>query len=170
MPRVGHPWRKHFYDAWFIVMEVDTFMMIILVMSWNTCTTAQVWLSWFCHKIVMDVHTWQKRWPTVTNMYHHGSVLICSVIALSASVAWQSLLLALISIDGHLHSPLVSRINVRLSYLFAFSIFTPIIILYSTCSAISMDCAHVLRVGWKSWSALKVWTHSAISMTWLTPG
>ena len=24
MPRVGHPWRKHFYDARFIVMEVDT--------------------------------------------------------------------------------------------------------------------------------------------------
>ena len=23
MPRVGHPWWKHFYDAQFIVMEVD---------------------------------------------------------------------------------------------------------------------------------------------------
>ena len=33
----------------------------------------------------------------------------------SASVAWQSLLLALTSIDGHLHSPLISRIDVRLS-------------------------------------------------------
>ena len=33
----------------------------------------------------------------------------------SASVAWQSLLLALTSIDGHLHSPLISRVNVRLS-------------------------------------------------------
>src|SRR3954470_21845621 len=33
----------------------------------------------------------------------------------SASVAWQSLLLALTSIDGHLHSPLISRANVRLS-------------------------------------------------------
>ena len=32
----------------------------------------------------------------------------------SASVAWQSLLLALTSIDGHLPSPLISRINVRL--------------------------------------------------------
>ena len=36
-------------------------------------------------------------------------------IALSASVAWQSLLLALISIDGHLHSPLISRVDLRLS-------------------------------------------------------
>ena len=70
-----------------------------------------------------------------------------TLIALSAFVAWQSLLLALISIDGHLHSPLVSRVDVRLSYFFVFSIFTPIIILYSTRSAISMACAHVLREG-----------------------
>ena len=33
----------------------------------------------------------------------------------SASVAWQSLLLALTSIDGNLPSPLISRVNVRLS-------------------------------------------------------
>ena len=33
----------------------------------------------------------------------------------SASVAWQSLLLMLTSIDGHLHSPLISLVNVRLS-------------------------------------------------------
>ena len=33
----------------------------------------------------------------------------------SASVAWQSLLLALTSIDGHLPSPLIIRVDVRLS-------------------------------------------------------
>ena len=33
----------------------------------------------------------------------------------SASVAWQSLLLALKSIDGHLHSSLISLVDVRLS-------------------------------------------------------
>ena len=38
-----------------------------------------------------------------------------TLIALSASVAWQSLLLALTSVDGHLHSLLISRIDVRLS-------------------------------------------------------
>ena len=38
-----------------------------------------------------------------------------TLIALSASVAWQSLLLALTSIDGHLHSPLISLVGVRLS-------------------------------------------------------
>jgi hypothetical protein len=54
-----------------------------------------------------------------------------TLIALSASVAWQSLLLALTSIDGHLHSPLISCVDVRLSYFFVFSMFTPIIILYS---------------------------------------
>ena len=78
MPCVGHPWQRHFYDVWFIVMEVDTSMMIILVMSWNTSTSAQVWLSWFCHKFFMDVHAWQKTWPTVTNTYHHGSLFFCS--------------------------------------------------------------------------------------------
>ena len=38
-----------------------------------------------------------------------------TLIALSASVAWQSLLLTLTSIDGHLHSPSISRVDVRLS-------------------------------------------------------
>ena len=32
----------------------------------------------------------------------------------SASVAWQSLLLTLTSIDGHLHSSLISLVDVRL--------------------------------------------------------
>ena len=32
---------------------------------------------------------------------------------------------------------------------------TSIIIFYSTYSAISMACAHVLREGWKSWNTLK---------------
>ena len=70
-----------------------------------------------------------------------------------ASVAWQSLLLTLTSIDGHLHSPLISRVDVRLSLFFLH--ITPIIIFYSTYSSMSMACAHVLREGWKSWSALK---------------
>ena len=48
-----------------------------------------------------------------------------TLIALNASVAWQSLLLALISIDGPLHSPLVSRIGVRLSY-FLSSLYLPL--------------------------------------------
>ena len=64
----------------------------------------------------------------------------------SASVAWQSLLLTLTSIDGHLHSPLISRVNVRL-FLFVFFTQTSIIICYSTYSAISMAYAHVLREG-----------------------
>ena len=58
------------------------------------------------------------------------------LIALSGFVAWQSLLLMLILIDGHLHSPLVSCIDVRLSY-FLSSLYlslssysTPPIVLY----------------------------------------
>ena len=72
----------------------------------------------------------------------------------SASVAWQSLLLALTSIGGHLHSPLISLVDVILSP-FLSSPHSPHIILYSTHSAMSMACAHVLREGWKGWSALK---------------
>ena len=51
-------------------------------------------------------------------MHTHQFLLLSfhTFIALSASVAWQSLLLALTSIDGHLHSPLISRVDVRLSY------------------------------------------------------
>ena len=44
-----------------------------------------------------------------------SSLSFHTLIALSASVAWQSLLLALTSINGHLHSPLLSLVNVRLS-------------------------------------------------------
>ena len=62
----------------------------------------------------------------------------------SASVAWQSLLLALASIDEHLPSPLISRVNVRLSP-FCLLHTNPIIIFYSTHSVMSMARAHVLR-------------------------
>ena len=43
------------------------------------------------------------------------SFLLLSIHSSSASVAWQSLLLMLTSIDGHLHSPLIILVNVRLS-------------------------------------------------------
>ena len=62
----------------------------------------------------------------------------------SASVAWQSLLLALTSIDGHLHSLLIILANVRLS-LFCLLHTTSITIFYSTQSVMSMAHAHVLR-------------------------
>ena len=43
----------------------------------------------------------------------------------SASVVWQSLLLALTSIDGHLHSPLISLVNMRFFSFFVFSTQSP---------------------------------------------
>ena len=64
----------------------------------------------------------------------------------SASVAWQSLLLTLTSIDGHPHSSLFSRVDVRL-YPFLSSPHNPLIIFYSTHSAMSMARAHVLCEG-----------------------
>ena len=46
---------------------------------------------------------------------HLVSFVELSYIYSSSASAWQSLLLALTSIDGHLPSPLISRVNVRLS-------------------------------------------------------
>ena len=50
--------------------------------------------------------------------------------------------LTLISIDGHLHSPLICLVDVRPSSSFLYSPQPPF---YSTYSAMSMACAHVLR-------------------------
>ena len=72
----------------------------------------------------------------------------------SASVAWQSLLLMLTSFDGHLIAHWLSS-SMWDFFLFCLLHTTSIIIFYSTYSAISMACAHVLRKGWKGWSALK---------------
>ena len=55
----------------------------------------------------------QESWMHTHLVY---SVELLYIYSSSASVAWQSLLLALTSIDGHLHSPLISRIDVRLSF------------------------------------------------------
>ena len=56
--------------------------------------------------------------------------------------------LTLISIYGHLHSPLIRLVDVRLSPSFLSSPQPP---LYSTHSALSMAHAHVLRESWKVW-------------------
>jgi len=87
-----------------------------------------------------------------------SSLSFHTLIALSASVAWQSLLLALTSIDGHLHSPLISRVDMRLSP-FCLLHTTSIIIFYSTYSAISMAHAHVLSESWKGLRTSKVWNN-----------
>ena len=74
------------------------------------------------------------------------SFLLLSIHSSSASVAWQSLLLMLTSIDGHLHSPFIILVNVRLSP-FLSSPHNPQSLFYSTHSVISMAHAHVLREG-----------------------
>ena len=96
----------------------------------------------------------------------HPLVFFCGafIYSSSASVAWQSLLLMLTSIDGHLHSPLISRVDVSLSP-FCLLHTTSTIIFYSTYSAISMAHAHVLRESWKSLRILKYET-----IAWLKPG
>ena len=92
-----------------------------------------------------------------------SSLSFHTLIALSASVAWQSLLLTLTSIDGHLHSPLIGRVDVRLSP-FCLLHTTSSIIFYSSYSDISMDHTHVFQ-GWASSNALGLheqasWMHT----------
>ena len=96
--------------------------------------------------------------PSWTHTHLVSSLSFHTLIALSASVAWQSLLLALTSIDGHLHSPLISCVGVRLSP-FCLLHITSTIIFYSTYSAISMAHAHVLRESWKGLRTSKVWNN-----------
>ena len=64
--------------------------------------------------------------------------------------------LTLISIDGHLHSPLIRLVDVRLSSPFLSSPQRPF---YSTYSAMSMAHAHVLREDWKGLRTSKVWNN-----------
>ena len=75
----------------------------------------------------------------------------------SASVAWQSLLTHMISINGHLHSPLIRVVDVRLS--------SPFFVLTTTTiyhhSAMSMACAHVLHKSWKKLKRVKKYETTA---------
>ena len=86
------------------------------------------------------------------------------LIALVHPLHGNTYSLTLISIDGHLHSPLIRLVDVRLSPFFILHI-TPTIILYSTYSAIPMAHAHVLRESWKSLRLLKYET-----IAWLVIG
>ena len=92
------------------------------------------------------------------------SFLLLSILSSSASVAWQSLLLALTSTDGHLHSSLISLVDVRLSP-FLSSPHNPHHHILFHHSAKSMAHAHVLREGWKS---LRLFKYETIS--WLVIG
>ena len=76
-----------------------------------------------------------QQWASSSALGHHEQaswmhthlvsfVELSYIYSSSASVAWQSLLLALISIDGHLPSPLISLVDVRL-YPFLSSLHNP---------------------------------------------
>ena len=89
-------------------------------------------------------------------MMQNGHIKLSYIYSSSASVAWQSLLTQLISINGHLHSPLIRLVDVRLSSSFLSS---PQPQFYSTYSAMSMAHAHVLRESWKKFEITKVWNN-----------
>ena len=85
-----------------------------------------------------------------------------TLIALVHPLHGNPYLLTLISIDGHLHSPLIRLVDVRLSSPFLSSPQPPF---YSTYSVISMAHAHVLREDCKS---LRILMYETIA--WLKPG
>ena len=90
-------------------------------------------------QITLGLHE-QASW-----MHTHLVLLLSfhTLIALVHPLHGNPYSLTLISIDGHLHSPLIRLVDVRLSSpLFLSSPQPP---LYSTYSAISMAHAHVLR-------------------------
>ena len=75
---------------------------------------------------------------------HLVSFELSYIYSSSASVAWQSLLLALTSIDGHLHSPLISLVDVRLSPFLSsphnphhYILFHPWCYIHGSCSCIA---------------------------------
>src|SRR6187399_3133507 len=73
-----------------------------------------------------------------------------TLIALMHPLHGNPYSLTLISSDGHLHSPLICLVDVRLSPFFLFTT-----TFYSTYSAISMDHAHVLREELKFFKKIK---------------
>ena len=57
----------------------------------------------------------RSSWASKLDAHLVSFVELSYIYSSNTSVAWQSLLLALTSIDGHLPSPLINRVNVRLS-------------------------------------------------------
>ena len=83
------------------------------------------------------------------------SVIFHTLIALVHLLHGNPYSLTLISINGHLHSPLIRLVDVRLSSPFLSSQPPP----YTTYSAMSMAHAHVLRESWKGLRTSKVWNN-----------
>ena len=97
----------------------------------------------FCHFHILVEIFYYRTWLVYSNdglpqnslglreqaswMHTHlvSFVELSYIYSSSAAIAWQSLLLRLTSIDGHLHSPLIILVNVRLSLFFVFSTQSP---------------------------------------------
>ena len=111
----------------------------------------------------------------------------------SASVAWQSLLLVLTSIDGHLHSLFISCVNVRLSPFFVFShnpyhhtLLHPLCYIHGLRSCIAQGLKKLKRVEkyetiawlvigvvhdesilvWRKWSMTKLYNFVGMNFLW----
>ena len=100
-------------------------------------------------------------------MHTHQFLLLSfhSFIALVHLFHGNPYSLTLISINGHLHRPLIRLVDVRLSSPFCLLHTTSTIIFYSTYSAMSMAHAHVLCESCKNLRILKYET-----IAWLKTG
>ena len=95
---------------WFSYRESHMLSLSYTSGNFSLQNLACIFLRWASSN-ALGLHE-QSSWMHT----HLVSVVELSYIySSSASVAWQSLLLALTSIDGHLRSPLISLVNVRLS-------------------------------------------------------
>ena len=99
----------------------------------------------------------RSSWASKLNAHPLSfSLIFHTLIALVHPLHGNPYSLTLISIDGHLHSPLIRLVDVRPSSSFLSSPQPP---LYSTYSAMSMAHAHVLREDWKRLRTSKVWNN-----------
>ena len=103
-----------------LVLQSSTMIfMIESLLCWNFHTLVEIfnYRTWLVYsndgllKNALGLHEQASRMHTHLVSFVEFSYIYSS----SASVAWQSLLLALISVYGYLHSPLIRLLDVRLS-------------------------------------------------------
>ena len=129
-------------SKWHLVLHIESLMLCHFHMLVGiTFSLLQTWLLYSYDGLPQMLEVFMSKQDGCTP--HLASFELLYTYSSSASFARQSLLLALTSIDGHLHSPLVCLVDVRLSS----PLFTPLIsttIFYFHLYAMSMVHAHVL--------------------------
>ena len=133
----------HTCASWHLVLHIESLMLCHFHMLVGiTFSLLETWLVYSNDGLPQMPEVFMRKQVGCTP--HLASVELSYTYSSSASFTWQSLLLALISIDEHLHSSLVRLVDARLSS----PLFTPLIpttIFYSTYMLCPMVHAHVLH-------------------------